>query len=49
MRLSSVPLGALAPLVGVGPTMAERPNKPVRSMAPCAPDGNIDITARIKK
>jgi tripartite-type tricarboxylate transporter receptor subunit TctC len=47
MRLLSALVGALAMLVGAGPAMADYPDKPIRIMAPYAPGGNIDVTARI--
>ena len=47
MRLLSVLVGALGLLVASGPAMAEYPDKPIRIMAPYAPGGNIDVTARI--
>ena len=47
MRLISVLLAALPLLAGVGPANAEFPDKPIRIMAPYAPGGNIDVTARI--
>ena len=47
MRFVSALLGALALLAGIGPAMAEYPDKHIRIMAPYAPGGNIDVTARI--
>ena len=47
MRLLSALVCATALLVGIGPAMAEYPDKPIRIMAPYAPGGNIDVTARI--
>ncbi len=47
MRLLSVLVGALGLLGAIGPAMAEYPDKPIRIMAPYAPGGNIDVTARI--
>ena len=47
MRSLSALVGALALLVGIGPAMADYPDKPIRIMAPYAPGGNIDVTARI--
>jgi tripartite-type tricarboxylate transporter receptor subunit TctC len=47
MRLVFV-IAALIPfLVGVGPAAAEYPDRPIRIIAPYAPGGNIDVTARI--
>ena len=47
MRLRSALLGLLAAISMAGPAMAEFPDKPIRIMAPYAPGGNIDVTARI--
>lgn len=47
MRLRSALLGLLAALAIAGPAWAEFPDKPIRIMAPYAPGGNIDVTARI--
>jgi tripartite-type tricarboxylate transporter receptor subunit TctC len=47
MRLVFV-IAALIPfLAGVGPAAAEYPDRPIRIIAPYAPGGNIDVTARI--
>lgn len=37
----------LALVAGAGPASAQFPEKPIRIMAPYAPGGNIDVTARI--
>ena len=34
-------------LVGIAPARAEYPDRPIRIVAPYAPGGNIDVTARI--
>jgi tripartite-type tricarboxylate transporter receptor subunit TctC len=34
-------------LAGIGPARAEYPDRPIRIIAPYAPGGNIDVTARI--
>ena len=47
MRSITALLGLLALLAGAGPAAAEYPDKPIRIMAPYAPGGNIDVTARI--
>lgn len=47
MRFITALLGLLALLAGTGPAAAEYPDKPIRIMAPYAPGGNIDVTARI--
>ncbi len=47
MRRRSALLGLLAAISIAGPAMAEFPDKPIRIMAPYAPGGNIDVTARI--
>lgn len=47
MRLKSALLGLIAAMSIAGPAMAEFPDKPIRIMAPYAPGGNIDVTARI--
>jgi len=50
MRSFKAFLGVLA-LLGAGPAVAQTadkfPDKPIRIMAPYAPGGNIDVTARI--
>ena len=46
MRLIATLMGAIA-LLGAQPAAAEFPDKPIRIMAPYAPGGNIDVTARI--
>ncbi len=40
-------LAALSLLAGAGPATAEFPDKPIKIMAPYAPGGNVDVTARI--
>src|SRR5881392_3022341 len=47
MRMRPALLGLLAAIAVAGPAMAEFPDKPIRIMAPYAPGGNIDVTARI--
>ena len=47
MRLRSAFFSLLAALAMATPAMAEFPDKPIRIMAPYAPGGNIDVTARI--
>src|SRR3954462_10062185 len=51
MRSFTALLGVLALLAGAGPAAAQSadkyPDKPIRIMAPYAPGGNIDVTARI--
>jgi tripartite-type tricarboxylate transporter receptor subunit TctC len=47
VRIKTALLGLLAVLAGIVPAAAEYPDKPIRIMAPYAPGGNIDVTARI--
>jgi tripartite-type tricarboxylate transporter receptor subunit TctC len=47
MRIKMALLGLLAALAITGPAVAEYPDKPIRIMAPYAPGGNIDVTARL--
>ena len=47
MRIKAALIGLLAAFAGIGPAAAEYPDKPIRIMAPYAPGGNIDVTARI--
>jgi tripartite-type tricarboxylate transporter receptor subunit TctC len=47
MRIKTALLGLLAAIAITGPAAAEFPDKPIRIMAPYAPGGNIDVTARI--
>ena len=51
MRSLTALLSLLALLAGAGSTAAQTadkyPDKPIRIMAPYAPGGNIDVTARI--
>ena len=46
MRLIAAIVGMLA-MLAAQPAAAEYPDKPIRIMAPYAPGGNIDVTARI--
>jgi tripartite-type tricarboxylate transporter receptor subunit TctC len=47
MRIKAALLGVVFALASAGPAAAEYPDKPIRIMAPYAPGGNIDVTARI--
>src|SRR3954468_903586 len=47
MRTRTALLGLIAALATAAPAAAEFPDKPIRIMAPYAPGGNIDVTARI--
>lgn len=47
MRLRTALLSLLTVLSATAPAMAEFPDRPIRIMAPYAPGGNIDVTARI--
>jgi tripartite-type tricarboxylate transporter receptor subunit TctC len=47
MRIKTALIGLLCALAVTGPAAAEFPDKPIRIMAPYAPGGNIDVTARI--
>ena len=47
MRMKMALLSLAAILAGLGPAAAAFPDKPIRIMAPYAPVGNIDVTARI--
>jgi tripartite-type tricarboxylate transporter receptor subunit TctC len=47
MRIKAALFGVVLALAGTGPAAAEFPDKPIRIMAPYAPGGNIDVTARI--
>jgi tripartite-type tricarboxylate transporter receptor subunit TctC len=47
MRIKMALLGLAAALATAGPACAAFPEKPIRIMAPYAPGGNIDVTARI--
>ena len=38
---------ALSACPRLGPALAQFPDKPIKIMAPYAPGGNIDVTARI--
>jgi len=47
MPFKSAWLGVLLALAIAAPAAAEFPDKPIRIMAPYAPGGNIDVTARL--
>lgn len=47
MRIVKLLAGVVAALAIASPAAAEFPDKPIRIMAPYAPGGNIDVTARI--
>jgi tripartite-type tricarboxylate transporter receptor subunit TctC len=47
MRIRTALFAALMILASIGPASAEYPDRPIRIMAPYAPGGNIDVTARI--
>jgi tripartite-type tricarboxylate transporter receptor subunit TctC len=47
MRIPGVLTAAIALFALTGPAAAEFPDKPIRIMAPYAPGGNVDVTARI--
>jgi len=47
MRMRLMLSALLATLAVMAPAAAEYPDKPIRLMAPYAPGGNIDVTARI--
>jgi tripartite-type tricarboxylate transporter receptor subunit TctC len=47
MRIAIPLIGLIAALAIAAPAAAEFPDKPIRIMAPYAPGGNIDVTARI--
>src|SRR5260370_32941300 len=47
MRIKAALFGFVLALAGTGPAAAEFPDKPIRIMAPYAPGGNIDVTARL--
>jgi tripartite-type tricarboxylate transporter receptor subunit TctC len=47
MRLTTALVCLLTVLTGSVSARAEYPDKPIRIMAPYAPGGNIDVTARI--
>ena len=51
MRIKAALCGVVLAVAGIGPAAAQSPDKfpdkPIRIMAPYAPGGNIDVTARI--
>src|SRR4051812_5867876 len=47
MRIGRLLAGVLAGLALASPAAAEYPDRPIKIMAPYAPGGNIDVTARI--
>ena len=47
MRITTTLVALLVLLVGAGPAAAEFPDRPIKIIAPYAPGGNIDVTARI--
>lgn len=47
MRLGAIALALLGLSVGSMPVLAQVSDKPIKIMAPYAPGGNIDVTARI--
>lgn len=47
MRALAIVATALVALADISPAAAEYPDKPIKIMAPYAPGGNIDVTARI--
>jgi tripartite-type tricarboxylate transporter receptor subunit TctC len=49
MRIAAIAagLGLLSSLWAIGPAAAQFPDKPIKLMAPYAPGGNIDVTARL--
>lgn len=47
MRLVAIALGLIGLVLGSLPALAQSSDKPIKIMAPYAPGGNIDVTARI--
>jgi tripartite-type tricarboxylate transporter receptor subunit TctC len=47
MRFVFVVAAVVQLLAGIGPARAEYPDRPIKIIAPYAPGGNIDVTARI--
>lgn len=47
MRLVAIALSLIGLVLGSLPALAQSSDKPIKIMAPYAPGGNIDVTARI--